>query len=94
MTGIASVSGGLLAVLKVPKALGEGAKQIAEARKTWIEGTLLKNQLESQSETDAELPERHQRRVASSFKSMEQVKDLVMDDPTVMVAVPHTPDEK
>lgn len=86
---MAAVIAALLAVLTVPKALGEGAKAIAAARKIWFEGTLLKLQLQMQS-TDplgahVKPENQHRRRIAASFKFLGKAKNVVSDEPRLKI---------
>ena len=82
---ITAIAAALVAVLKVPKALGEGAEKIANARKTWIEGTLLKEKIGKGAQARAKLSEATVTRIEIGFQSLDQGKDVVYGEPKLRI---------
>lgn len=82
---ITAIAAALLAVLKVPKALGEGAEKLAAARKTWIEGTLLKQKIDQKAEPQKRVPEASVARIEVAFNALAQGKEIVSGEPKLRI---------
>ncbi len=82
---ITLIAAALVAVLKVPKAIGEGAEKIATARKTWIEGTLLKEKIGKDAQAPDKLAEATVTRIEVAFQSLAHGKDVVSGEPKLRI---------
>jgi hypothetical protein len=82
---ITAIAAALVAILKVPKAVGEGAEKIANARKTWIEGTLLKEKIGKETQPQANLSAAAATRIEIAFQSLAQGKDVVSGEPKLRI---------
>lgn len=82
---ITAIAAALVAVMRVPKAIGEGAREIAEARKKWIEGNLLREQLSDDSGALVKPGYQRLKRVASSFDSLTKARNVILAEPTVKI---------
>lgn len=85
---VTMIAAALLAVLKVPKTLGETAREFAEARKTWVEGTLLQNKLGEDPAITAQQEKQQTESIAQAFSDLFQARDLLIAEPTVLVKKP------
>lgn len=98
---ITAIAAALVAVLKVPKALGEGAEKfaaaadkLAAARKTWIEGTLLKQKIGEKAEPQKRVPEASVARIEVAFNALAEGKEVISAEPTLKIVGARDPKRK
>ena len=91
---ITAIAAALVAVLKVPKALGEGAEKLAAARKTWIEGTLLKQKIGEKAEPQKRVPEASVARIEVAFNALADGKEVISAEPTLKIVGARDPKRK
>ena len=80
---ITAIAAALVAVLQIPKAFAEGAKGLAEARKTWIEGTLLKPRPNDKSEHQITLSDQQINEIAVAFNELYESRELIRGRPII-----------
>lgn len=84
----------LVALLKVPKVAGEAAEKIANARKTWIEGTLLKRKLADEPQAPKRLSEPCLARIEVTFDAIAQGRYIVSGEPKLRIVGAEAAEDK